>query len=96
MRMILMVYDADFDDDVMDTLGSLELTGYTKWDRVLGKGKRSDPKLDDAVWPGFNCAVMVAVDDDNEQAVFQALEDLFTRLGGKGFAVFELPVLRVI
>ncbi|HPC47830.1 MAG TPA: transcriptional regulator [Deltaproteobacteria bacterium] len=96
MRMIFMIYDVDFDDDVMDTLSSLELTGYTKWDRVLGKGKRSEPKLDDAVWPGFNCAVMIAVEDDNEQAVFSALEDLFKRLGAKGFAVFELPVLRVI
>lgn len=96
MRMILMVYDVDFDDDVMDTLHSLELTGYTKWDRVLGKGKRSEPKLDDAVWPGFNCAVMIAVEDDNGQAVFAALEGLFKRLGAKGLAVFELPVLRVI
>jgi len=96
MRMIFMIYDVDFDDDVMDTLSSLHLTGYTKWDRVLGKGKRSEPKLDDAVWPGFNCAVMIALEDDNEQAVFSALEDLFKRLGAKGFAVFELPVLRVI
>ncbi len=96
MKMLLMVYDVDFDDDVMEALGTLKLTGYTKWDRVLGKGKRSEPKLDDAVWPGFNSAVAIVVEDETEEAVFKALQDLFGKLGNKGFAVFELPVLRVI
>ncbi|HOJ13586.1 MAG TPA: transcriptional regulator [Deltaproteobacteria bacterium] len=96
MKMLLMVYDAEFDDEVMAALARLPLAGYTKWDRVLGKGRRSEPKLDDAVWPGFNCAVAVAVDDETEEAAFRELQGLFTRLGGKGFSVFELPVLKVI
>lgn len=96
MRMFLLVYDVDFDDDVMTMLDSLSISGYTKWDRVLGKGKRSEPKLDNAVWPGFNCAVAVIADDEMEEEVFAALRELFERLGGGGFAVFELPVMRVI
>jgi len=96
MKMLLLVYDVDFDDEVMEMLGRLPLTGYTKWDRVLGKGKRSEPKLDDAVWPGFNNAVAIVADDETEESVFASLKALFEKLGGKGFAVFELPVLRVI
>ncbi|HHO76876.1 MAG TPA: transcriptional regulator [Deltaproteobacteria bacterium] len=96
MKMLLIIYDVDFDDDVMEMLNDLPLAGYTKWDRVLGKGKKSEPKLDDAVWPGYNNAVAVVSDDKSEDKVFAALRRLFKKLGGKGFAVFELPVMRVI
>lgn len=96
MKMLLVVYDVDFDDEVMEMLDGLSLAGYSKWDRVLGKGKKSDPKLDDAVWPGFNNVVVIVADDEIENDVFAALKRLFKKLGGKGFAVFELPVLRVI
>ncbi len=96
MKLLLMIYDADFDEDVMETISTCGVTGYTKWDRVLGRGKSSDPKLDDAVWPGFNVAIAVAVEDAVEDEVMKAVEELSKRLGGKGFKVFEMPVLRVI
>lgn len=96
MKLLLMIYDVELDEDVMETISTCCVTGYTKWDRVLGKGKRSDPKLDDAVWPGFNCAIAVAVEDNVEEDVIKTIELLSERLGGKGFKVFEIPVLRVI
>lgn len=96
MKMLLVVYDVDFDEDVMKMLDNLPLAGYTKWDRVLGKGKRSEPKHDDAVWPGYNSAVAIVADDEIENDVFAALKSLFDRLGSRGLAVFELPVIRVI
>ena len=96
MKLLLMIYDADFDEDVMEMLAICCVTGYTKWDRVLGKGKKSDPKLDDAVWPGYNCAIAVVVENDVEDDIFNAVKDLHSKLGGMGFVVYELPVLRVI
>jgi len=96
VKMLLVIYDVDFDEDVMQMLDNLPLAGYTKWDRVLGKGKRSEQKLDDAVWPGFNNAVVIVADDEIENDVLSALNGLFDRLGSKGLAVFELPVMRVI
>ena len=51
MKMYLIIYDVDYDEEVMEALSICRVTGYTKWNRVLGKGERSDPKLDDAVWP---------------------------------------------
>ena len=96
MRMLMIVYDVDFDDDIMAMLDNLSVSGYTKWDRVLGKGKRSQPKLDNAVWPGYNSAVVLVAEDETEDEIFAALKDLFNRIGGHGFAVFELPVLRVV
>jgi len=96
MKLLLMIYDADFDEDVMEMLATCCVTGYTKWDRILGKGKKSDPRLDDAVWPGYNCAIAVAVENDAEDDIFNAVKSLYDKLGGMGFVVYELPVLRVL
>ena len=96
MRMLFMIYDADFDEDVMASLEDCGAAAYTKWGRVLGKGRESEPRLDDAVWPGFNCALTVAVEDALADGLFNAMEKLAEKLGSTGFKVFELPVLRVI
>jgi nitrogen regulatory protein P-II len=96
MKMLFMIYDVDFDDDVMDVLSTCCVTGYTKWGRVLGKGERSEPKMDDSVWPGFNSAIMMAVESDLEQQVFEALQSLHKRMGGKALKVFGWPLERMI
>ena len=96
MKMLFLIYDVDFDEDVMETLSTCCVAGYTKWSRVLGKGERSDPKLDDAVWPGFNCAVAMGVDEELEQAVFDALKSVHSKMGGKALKVFSWPLERVI
>ncbi len=96
MKMLFMIYDVDFDEEVMETLSTCCITGYTKWSKVLGKGERSAPKLDDAVWPGFNCAVMMAVDDELEPKVFEAMQSLHKKKGGKALKVFGWPLERMI
>ena len=96
MKMLFMVYDVDFDEDVMEVLSTCCVAGYTKWGRVLGKGERSNPKFDDAVWPGFNCAVMMAVDNELEPKVFEAMQSLHKKIGGKALKVFGWPLERII
>lgn len=96
MKMFFFTYDADFDEDVMSALTKCRVTAYTKWDRVLGSGKKSDPKLDHAVWPGFNCSIVVAVEDDLADELWDTMERLSGELGGTGFKVFELPILRML
>jgi len=96
MKMLFMIYDVDFDEEVTETLSTCCITGYTKWSKVLGKGERSAPKLDDAVWPGFNCAVMMAVDNELEPKVFEAMQSLHKKKGGKALKVFGWPLERII
>jgi len=96
MKMLLLIYDVDFDEEVMETLSTCCVAGYTKWGRVMGKGERSDPKFDDAVWPGFNCAVMMGVDEALEQAMVEALTSLHKKMGGKALKVFSWPLEKVI
>ena len=96
MKMFFLVYDVVYDTDVLETLSKCNVTGFTKWSRVLGRGERSDPKMDDSVWPGYNCSLMLAVDNDKEEAVFEALQSLHNRVGNKGFRVFGWPLEKVI
>ena len=96
MKFLLVVYNVDFDDDVMETLQTCCVTGYTKWDKVLGKGKNSVPKLDNAVWPGYNCALAIAVESEKEETVIENLSNLSQRHKGAGIKIYEWPLLRII
>lgn len=96
MKMFFIVYDADLDEEVMHLLDECDVLGFTKWDRVLGKGKRSSPKMDDAVWPGFNCAIALGAEDHIADRIFDKLSKFSERIGGKGLKLFEIPVIREI
>ncbi|MBW1900543.1 MAG: transcriptional regulator [Deltaproteobacteria bacterium] len=95
MKLFLVIYDVAFDEDVMEGLEASAVTGFTKWDRVLGKGPNSSPKMDNAVWPGFNCAVAVAVDEQREESALAALRTIARRLEGAGIKIYELPARQV-
>jgi len=96
MKMYMIIYDVDHDENVMETLSQCCVMGYTKWTRVLGKGSRSNPKMDDAVWPGFNCVVMMGVDEESEPVVIEAMKSLHEGMGKKALKVFCWPLEKVI
>ena len=41
MKMLLLIYDVTFDDDVMEALAACGAEAWTKWERCLGRGQRS-------------------------------------------------------
>lgn len=96
MKMYMIIYDASFDEDVTDTLTSCCITGFTKWRRVLGRGERSDPKMDDAVWPGYNSTIMMAVDIPEEPEVTEALKGLYGRMGSMGLRLYSWPIEKIL
>ncbi|MEJ5365877.1 MAG: PG0541 family transporter-associated protein [Desulfosoma sp.] len=95
MDMYWIFYDASFDEDVMETLDHCCVTGFTKWDRVLGKGPHAVPKMDNAVWPGYNCAVLVAVPDEESSRLKTSLQELRRNLGGRGMEIFRMAAERI-
>jgi len=95
MKLFFAIYDVTYDEDVMEALNNCCVTGFTKWDRVHGKGPNSDPRMDTAVWPGFNCAVAVVADDDNEDLIRETLRSLAKRFRKTGIKIYELPVSEV-
>jgi nitrogen regulatory protein PII len=97
MKMVMVVYDAAHDEAVLAALEKCQTPGFTQWQRVLGRGQRSAPKMDDSVWPGYNHVLMTAVSEGPcLEATVAALSRLHGDLGGKGLKVFSWPLETVI
>jgi hypothetical protein len=97
MKMLMVAYDAACDDEVLELLAGCEAPGFTRWKRVSGRGRCSDPRMDDSVWPGYNNVLMAVVEDGPPLAeVRDVLSRLHERLGGKGLKVFAWPAETLI
>jgi len=95
--MILVIYNQSIDEEVMEVLMDLEIDRYTKWQRVLGKGDVSPPRLDSPVWPGANIALGIVVEDEGKvQELTARIKVLDTQLGDKGLFAFMWPVAKIV
>lgn len=97
MKMLMVAYDAACDDQVLEILAACDTPGFTRWKRVSGRGRRSDPRMDDSVWPGYNNVLLAGVEEGRQlDDLREALSRLQRQLGGKGLKVFAWPVEALI
>jgi len=92
MKMVMIVYNEAIDDEVMSSLESCSLASFTKWQKVLGKGKASGAHLDSSVWPGANNVCMAVVEDSKVAPILTEVRNLRKTLGKEGIKAFILPV----
>lgn len=92
MKMILLVYNEAIDDEIMSALESCGIEYYTKWQKVLGKGKVTPPHLDTSVWPGANNVCMAAVEDNKVSPMLAQVRGLRKTLGKEDIKAFVLPL----
>ncbi|MBW2039602.1 MAG: transcriptional regulator [Deltaproteobacteria bacterium] len=96
MKMIWIVYDIDREEEVMEVLNRSDIDAYTKWERVLGEGKKSEPKLGTHAWPGFNSALAIAAEEDEALRLLEGLRELARGVGYAGIKVFVWPLEEII
>lgn len=96
MKMCLIIYDAGFDDELIEALNCSNIKRYTKWTQVMGKGEKSEHKMGDAIWPGFNCATMIAIEPAEESKLTDELKKLYEKMGYKGLKVYSWPLENII
>ncbi len=97
MKAVFIFYYIEYEEDVMRILAKTKIEAYSKWKKVLGRGKNSTPRLDTSVWPGFNGALFIALED--EQKLKNLLEEIkaFAQLHHHtGISAFVLPLDRVV
>jgi len=92
MKLILIAYNEAIDEEVMATLTTLSVERYTKWTKVHGKGRTSEPHLLSHVWPKANIVLAVCVADEAAAELMQAVRELRKRLGREGVKAFSVPV----
>jgi len=92
VKMVLITYNEAIDDEVMEILQVHSVEGYTKWTKVLGKGKTSGPHLLSHVWPKANNVLATAVEDETASVLLQGVEKLKQTVGREGIKAFLLPL----
>ena len=95
MKMVLIIYNEAIDDEVMGTLETCCIDSFTKWQKVLGKGKISQPHLGSSIWPGANNVCMAAVEDSKVVPILAQVKSLRKTLGKEGIKAFVLPLEEV-
>ena len=95
MKMVILAYNIALDEEIMELMEGAALDFYTKWTKVLGKGRSGGPHLGTPVWPGFNNVLMAAAEDDKVPPLLDGVRDLRRRLGKEGIKAFVLPLEEV-
>ena len=90
--MVYIIYDRAIDDEIIETLASLEINYYTRWKDVTGIGTK-DPHLGDHVWPGLNNVTIVIVDEAKKERLLQKIRLLQSELQTVGLRALVVPVL---
>ena len=75
----------------MEVIKKIGVRGYTLWERVFGRGDRSEPKLGTHAWPGWNRAMVIATEDKEARELWEALRKLCSRPEG-GIRAFLWPL----
>ncbi len=100
-EMYMILYPKELEDEIIDTLESTGVPGYTEMPKMVGRG-RHVRHFDNAVWPGATGCVFTVVTPQEARAqllpAFQALAaSLETRSKGLyGLHIFALPCAQVI
>jgi len=95
-KLILIAHNVNINEEVMEGLKELEIKNYTKWDRVLGRGIKGGPHLDTPVWPGYNCVLAIALEEERVPILVSKIESLKQRFSKEGIKAFILPVEQII
>lgn len=93
MKALLLVYDVDFEEEVMEALREVGVYAFTLWERVLGRGERSEPKLGTHAWPSVNRALLVVLEEGDWEGVRGKVGELVRRPGMRAF-LWEVEEVR--
>lgn len=97
MKMVLISYYVGIEEELTEALSSLGIEGYTKWERVLGRGKTSGPHLGTHIWPKTNALLTVALGDTQASLLMKKVQELKeTPLGKEGIKAFLWPLEEMV
>ncbi len=88
MKAVLIVHNAALDVEVNELLRSAGIESYTRFPNALGRGRRSEPRLNSEVWPGVNCGTLVVVEDEQARAVMEHIRRMRETFGTEGVKAF--------
>jgi len=92
--LVLVVCSAPFREEFERALLENKIEGYTLIPKVLGKGKKSEPVMDDEVWPGFSVMFLIFVEQNEFVKLGEILKDFSSKV--RPFKAFVLREVEAI
>ena len=81
MKLVMICYNEAIDDEILELLEQVDVKGYTKWTKVLGKGQTSEPHLLSHIWPKANNVIATAVEEEVADAILEKARGMRAELG---------------
>lgn len=101
MKMLFVVFRHSLDQDIRQLLKGLGMTAFTEAPKLFGIGEAGH-SMETFTWPGHNCMIMAAMEEDQAERVVEelrAFRDQLAELQGGGtipMRVFVFPCMRVL
>lgn len=92
MKLLMIIYSAAADDEVLNTLKKAGVRAYTKMLEAYGEGSETEPKLGTHYWPGRNNILFIAADKQEVDVITDTLSILKKEHPKAGIRSFILPV----
>lgn len=97
MKALWIIYDIVLDDQILQMLEETEIVGFTRWQRLSGRGPKSGARMDNYIWPGANTTIMTVQEDAVIARLMACLQTLRDAEGDKtGVWAFTTPVLEAL
>lgn len=91
MKLVLIAYNEALGKAVEDILDANGADGWTRWEKVLGKGRSSGPHLGTHVWPKANNVLAVFTDEETAATLLDGIREMRKHLSKEGVKAFLLP-----
>lgn len=92
MEFLILVCSSTLQENVTQLLEDLAITGFTTLPHVTGAGTGGGTRLNDEVWPGENCLVLMAVSAAQAAAVMDWARAYRQGARREGLKVFSLAL----
>ncbi|MFH1415868.1 MAG: PG0541 family transporter-associated protein [Elusimicrobiota bacterium] len=96
MKLLFISYNAAIETEIMECATKCGINTFTKIVRMHGAGTHSDPHLDNAIWPGFNNGLIIAVDEVKKDEIMAKIKIFKEQNLKEGVKVFVLPVEEIL
>jgi len=76
MKIFLVIYNADCSDEVLQTFERMQVEPYPLHEKGRTRTRGARGQQDKQIWTGTKAMVVLAVAEEKENALYQALEEI--------------------
>ena len=89
MKMIMITYNHAIDDEVIEMIKKVNVSGYTKIEGATGEGS-GEPHLGTNTWPSTNNVIFTAVTEKQMKDIKTAGREIKEKFPKEGMSFFAL------